>query len=127
MKRPESSAAKSSPTVPARLFTAPIRLYSRAVSPALPRRCKYEPTCSSYAVEAVERFGVVRGLLLAAWRLLRCNPFSHGGFDPVRERFTLRVGPMDPAVYHGEVPPDTGSQSSTCGHDHRVPEPEASR
>ena len=127
MKRPESPAPEPSPTLSARLFTAPIRLYSKAVSPALPRRCKYEPTCSSYAVEAVERFGVVRGLLLAVWRLLRCNPFSHGGFDPVRERFTLRVGPMDPAVYHGEIPPDAVKQRSTCGHDHHPPEPEASR
>ena len=68
--------------------------------PSRPRRCRYEPTCSAYAVESVERFGAVRGLLLATWRLLRCNPFSHGGFDPVPERFTLRVGPVDP----GRVP-----------------------
>jgi putative component of membrane protein insertase Oxa1/YidC/SpoIIIJ protein YidD len=51
-------------------------------------------------VESVERFGVARGLLLGAWRLLRCNPFSHGGFDPVPETFTLRVGPIDPADHH---------------------------
>ena len=96
----------------AKVFTAPIRAYSRAISPALPRRCKYEPTCSSYAVEAVERFGVFRGLVLAVWRLLRCNPFSHGGFDPVRERFTLAVGPIDPAVWHGEAPADQGVDPS---------------
>ena len=75
-----------------RSFLAPIRAYQRWISPS-PRRCRYEPTCSAYAVEAIERFGVVRGLLLGAWRLLRCNPFSHGGFDPVPERFTLRAGP----------------------------------
>jgi putative membrane protein insertion efficiency factor len=86
-----------------RLLLAPIRLYQRFVSPALPRRCRYEPTCSAYAIAAIRRFGALRGMLLAAWRLLRCNPFSHGGFDPVPERFTLRVGPVDPAVYHGEV------------------------
>lgn len=63
--------------------TAPIVLYSRVISPALPRRCRYEPTCSAYAVEAVRRHGVMRGLVLAAWRLLRCNPFSDGGYDPV--------------------------------------------
>ena len=63
--------------------TAPIRLYRRAVSPALPARCKYEPSCSRYAVQAVERYGILRGLVLAAWRLLRCNPWSHGGYDPV--------------------------------------------
>ena len=53
------------------------------ISPALPRRCKYHPTCSAYAVQAVERYGILRGSVLAAWRLLRCNPFSHGGYDPV--------------------------------------------
>ncbi len=62
---------------------APIWLYRRLISPALPRRCKYEPTCSRYAAEAIQRFGVARGLVLASWRLLRCNPFSYGGYDPV--------------------------------------------
>jgi hypothetical protein len=80
-----------------------IGAYQRLVSPARPRRCRYEPTCSAYATESVRRFGAIRGLTLATWRLLRCNPFSHGGFDPVPERFTLKVGPVDPAVHHGEV------------------------
>jgi putative membrane protein insertion efficiency factor len=80
-----------------------IRGYQRFISPLFPRRCKYEPTCSAYAVEAVSRFGFFRGSLLSIWRLIRCNPFSHGGFDPVRDEFTLDVGPMDPAVYHGET------------------------
>ncbi|MBI5106083.1 MAG: membrane protein insertion efficiency factor YidD [Solirubrobacterales bacterium] len=66
-----------------RAVTAPIRFYSRFISPGLPRRCKYEPTCSSYATQAIERFGILRGLVLAGWRLLRCNPWSHGGYDPV--------------------------------------------
>ncbi len=88
-----------------RIALAPIRLYQRWISPMLPRRCKYEPTCSAYSVEAIERFGVIRGTVLACWRILRCNPFSHGGFDPVREEFTFRVGPMDPAEYHGESEP----------------------
>jgi uncharacterized protein len=88
-----------------RLLLAPIAAYQRLVSPALPRRCRFEPTCSAYALIAIRRFGPLRGTLLAVWRLLRCNPFSHGGFDPVPERFTLRVGPVDPAVYHGEVKP----------------------
>ncbi len=63
---------------------APIVLYQRLLSPALPRRCKYEPTCSRYAVQAIGRYGVLRGVVLAGWRLLRCNPFSHGGYDPVQ-------------------------------------------
>lgn len=86
-----------------RFLLALIAAYQRRISPALPRRCRYEPTCSAYAAQAIGRFGVARGSLLAGWRLLRCNPFSHGGFDPVRERFTLKVGPVDPAAYHGEV------------------------
>jgi uncharacterized protein len=62
---------------------APIRAYQRFISPALPRRCKYYPTCSAYAIDAVREFGVIRGAILAGWRLLRCNPLSHGGYDPV--------------------------------------------
>lgn len=61
--------------------TAPVRLYQRVISPAIPRRCKYHPTCSEYAVQSIRRFGILRGLVLAAWRLLRCNPWSHGGVD----------------------------------------------
>jgi putative membrane protein insertion efficiency factor len=86
-----------------RALLAMIRAYQRRVSPALPRRCRYEPTCSAYAVESIRRFGAARGTLLAAWRLLRCNPFSHGGFDPVPRRFTLRTGPVDPAEHHREA------------------------
>jgi putative membrane protein insertion efficiency factor len=75
-----------------RLVLAPIVAYQRVVSPALGRRCKYEPTCSAYAVRAIREFGILRGLVLAAWRVLRCNPFSHGGFDPVEAQrlFGLR-------------------------------------
>jgi uncharacterized protein len=69
---------------------APLRLYQRFVSPALPRRCKYEPTCSEYAVQGVRELGVLRGFVLAAWRLARCNPFSHGGYDPVEAQTLFR-------------------------------------
>jgi uncharacterized protein len=65
---------------------APIRLYQRLISPALGQRCKYYPSCSQYAVQAIGTFGILRGLILAGWRLLRCNPFSHGGFDPVENQ-----------------------------------------
>jgi putative membrane protein insertion efficiency factor len=86
-----------------RIPLAVIGAYQRRISRHRPRRCRYEPTCSAYAVESIERFGAPRGTILATWRLLRCNPFSHGGFDPVPKRFTLRVGPVDPAVHHGEI------------------------
>jgi hypothetical protein len=66
-----------------RIAIVPISVYRRVISPALPRRCKYEPTCSAYAGQAIERYGILRGLVLAGWRLLRCNPWSHGGYDPV--------------------------------------------
>ena len=65
------------------VLIAPIRFYQRFISPAFPRRCRYHPTCSDYAVQALRRYGILRGCVLAAWRLLRCNPFSHGGYDPV--------------------------------------------
>jgi putative membrane protein insertion efficiency factor len=64
----------------------PIRLYQRLISPALGARCKYYPSCSEYAAQAIQRFGILRGLVLAAWRLLRCNPWSRGGFDPVDDQ-----------------------------------------
>lgn len=74
----------------ARVVIAPIRLYQRAISPMIPRRCRYHPTCSAYAVDAVREFGPVRGLILAAWRLLRCNPWSLGGVDYPRDQRVFR-------------------------------------
>lgn len=65
------------------VLTAPIVVYQRVVSPALPQRCKYYPTCSRYAVEAIRAYGLGRGTVLAVWRVLRCNPWSDGGYDPV--------------------------------------------
>jgi len=66
------------------LVLAALRGYKRHVSPLLPPACRYTPTCSEYAVEAVERHGVLKGTALALKRLLSCNPFSRGGYDPVR-------------------------------------------
>jgi putative membrane protein insertion efficiency factor len=79
------------------IVLAPIRAYQRLVSPALPRRCKYEPTCSDYAVQAIRELGVVKGLILAGWRLARCNPLSHGGYDPVDARRLFKPKPGVPA------------------------------
>jgi putative membrane protein insertion efficiency factor len=73
------------------VVVAPINFYRRFISPALPQRCKYHPTCSAYAVEAVRTYGVLRGLVLAGWRLLRCNPWSHGGVDPVEAQTIFRT------------------------------------
>jgi putative membrane protein insertion efficiency factor len=78
-----------------------IGAYQKVISPATPRHCKYEPTCSRYAAQAVREFGILRGLLLTGWRVLRCNPFSHGGFDPVSAQRLFRA----PATA-GDRPPD---------------------
>ncbi len=66
-----------------RLLIGAIRFYKRAISPHLPAACRYTPTCSEYAMEAVERYGAARGAWLAFKRLMRCNPFCKGGYDPV--------------------------------------------
>lgn len=68
-----------------RILLAVLRFYKGAISPLLPNACKYTPTCSAYAMEAIEKHGPWRGTLLAVWRVLRCNPFSRGGYDPVPE------------------------------------------
>ena len=60
-----------------------LRLYKRWISPAFPPSCRYVPTCSEYAMEAIERYGALRGGMMAAWRVLRCHPFAKGGLDPV--------------------------------------------
>lgn len=60
-----------------------IRVYQRTLSRVLPPTCRFQPSCSEYAVGCIERFGFLRGLALGVWRLLRCNPFNPGGYDPV--------------------------------------------
>lgn len=66
-----------------------IRFYQKYISPLKPPTCRFEPTCSTYAYQAVERFGLFKGLLLGFWRILRCNPLSKGGYEPVPEEFHI--------------------------------------
>lgn len=66
-----------------RLWILPIRFYQLLISPLLPPACRFEPTCSVYAMEAILRFGILRGGWLAARRLLRCHPWGGSGYDPV--------------------------------------------
>ena len=75
-----------------KLLIALVRFYRRAISPLFPGCCRYIPTCSQYAVTAIERYGAWKGGWMALWRILRCNPFSRGGYDPVPEdpNLTLR-------------------------------------
>ena len=67
-------------------LTGLIKLYQKAVSPFKPSCCRFTPTCSQYAIEAIEEHGAFKGGMLAAWRILRCNPFCKGGYDPVPEK-----------------------------------------
>jgi len=76
-------------TVFRRITLLLIRFYQYAISPHLPACCRYTPTCSAYAYEAVEKYGPFKGLYLAVKRLLRCHPFHHGGYDPVPDSFSL--------------------------------------
>ena len=90
-----------------RILAAPllalIALYQRWISPAFPRRCRYEPTCSAYAAEAIRELGPVRGTVLAVWRVLRCNPFSRGGIDDVCDRRLFREPRHQHPHPHAEV------------------------
>lgn len=69
-----------------KILLALIRFYKSAISPHTQDQCKYYPTCSQYGLEAIERFGALKGSALTVWRILRCNPFSKGGYDPVPEK-----------------------------------------
>lgn len=72
------------------ILLAPVRLYQRFISPALPARCKYHPSCSAYASQALRELGPVRGTVVGAWRVARCNPWSNGGYDPLSARTLFR-------------------------------------
>lgn len=87
------------------IATAPLRFYRRYLSPLKPPMCRFAPTCSQYAIEAVEAHGIVRGGALAIWRILRCQPFARAGYDP--------------------VPPRRGHDG--CAHDHDRPPEETGR
>jgi len=66
------------------LFILLIKGYQKIISPVLPPSCRFYPTCSEYGIEAITKYGVIKGGFMAAWRILRCNPLSKGGYDPVR-------------------------------------------
>jgi putative membrane protein insertion efficiency factor len=72
------------------VVVAPIRLYQVVLSPAFGPRCRFAPSCSDYAIQAIRDYGILRGLVLAAWRLLRCNPLNAGGLDPVSAQRLFR-------------------------------------
>jgi uncharacterized protein len=111
---------KRSPTKPIRwlreLFLLPLHAYRKLISPALPPRCRYYPSCSAYAVQAVRELGVIRGSVVAAWRVVRCNPWSLGGVDELSDRRLFRAPPGHRHEHHhadhakslaAASPPDT--------------------
>ena len=70
-----------------RIVVGLIRFYQKFISPLFPPTCRFSPTCSTYTLQAVERFGVLKGLYLGLRRVLRCNPLNEGGYDPVPDEF----------------------------------------
>ncbi|NWF89130.1 MAG: membrane protein insertion efficiency factor YidD [Ignavibacteriaceae bacterium] len=61
-----------------------IRGYQKVISPLLPPSCRFYPTCSEYSIQALEKYGIIKGTFMSVWRVLRCNPFNDGGYDPVK-------------------------------------------
>lgn len=86
MKASVSRFTLAASRLAAAFLSLPIRAYMRFLSPLLPARCRYHPTCSAYALQAIRELGPVRGAIVAGWRLARCNPWSKGGYDPVSAR-----------------------------------------
>ncbi len=100
------------------VFLAAIRGYQLVISPGLPGRCKYYPSCSQYTLEAIRDYGVARGSILGVWRILRCNPLSYGGYDPVsRQRlFASRCDHSSHSEGHiHHVPPSAPTASKRQG------------
>jgi len=98
---PAPSTPRRNPLSRALVFALllPLRVYRRYITAALPPRCRYYPTCSAYAEQAVRELGPFKGTVLAVWRVLRCNPLSSGGLDPLENRRLFRSGtPEEPAA-----------------------------
>lgn len=93
-----------------KLFILLIKFYRKFISPLKPPVCKYYPTCSCYAMQAIEKFGVIRGTALASWRILRCNPWSLGGIDYVPDKFTFKVKKYDYSQSSGEETTQTNEE-----------------
>lgn len=89
-----------------KLLISIVKLYKKFISPLHMPCCKYYPSCSSYAITAIEKHGAVKGTILAAWRILRCNPYSNGGIDYVPDKFhlyTLKSEALKKAAGNGRL------------------------
>lgn len=82
-------------SVASRVLSRAIRWYQRTISAGTQRRCRYEPTCSAYALQAIQVHGAIKGTILASWRILRCNPWSKGGVDWVPEQGAWPAKPLN--------------------------------
>jgi putative membrane protein insertion efficiency factor len=96
-------AARPRPRLSVRIALAPIHGYQRWISPLLGQRCRYYPSCSAYAEEAVRELGPLRGFIVAAWRVLRCNPLTPGGLDPLENRRLFRSYPRSGGPRRGGI------------------------
>ena len=79
-----------------KIFLWPIEMYQKYISPLLPRSCRYYPTCSEYTKVAIQKHGIIKGIIMGTCRILRCNPFFKGGFDYVPDHFSLKINPKKP-------------------------------
>jgi putative membrane protein insertion efficiency factor len=104
VKRSLARAAEALQRLARAIVLLPLLAYRRLISPALPQRCKYYPSCSAYAEQAVRELGIVRGTILAGWRLVRCNPWSHGGVDELADRRLFRDARPRSATADGHEP-----------------------
>lgn len=98
------------------VLVLPIKAYQRVISPLTPPSCRYHPSCSSYAIDAIKVHGPFKGPVLSTWRLLRCNPWTKGGLDPVPERghWLPDVLPDGKPRSATMVPPDSDLSHGTC-------------
>lgn len=74
-----------------KIFIYLVKFYKQCFNPLLPNMCKYTPSCSAYMVQAIKKKGALKGILLGVYRIMRCNPFSKGGFDPIKEKYKGRA------------------------------------
>jgi putative membrane protein insertion efficiency factor len=100
------------------LFVWLIRFYQVVISPGIPSRCKYYPSCSQYALDAVRDYGAARGFVLAVWRVMRCNPLSYGGYDPVSRQKVFRPRVSEGAGLGAAASAD--GHAAACSHHHLV-------
>jgi putative membrane protein insertion efficiency factor len=85
------------------IFIYLVKFYKKFISPMLPKSCRYHPTCSEYAIDALQKHGAVKGSIMSFFRILRCNPFFKGGLDPVPDRFTLKRGEYEEETKQNKV------------------------